>query len=610
MEPAALPPGFPAGLRVLVVDDDGLCLKVVQAMLQKCGYTATGCIDGGSALALLRSRPADFDLVLSDVYMPDMNGFALLEVIGLELDLPIVMMSSNGETSTVLRGVTHGAVDFLIKPVRIEELRNLWQHVVRRRRDLNKDAESEEHSVDDQESGARKRKECSTQGDATTQEQPRGGQAFEEEGSASKKARVVWSVEMHQRFVTAVNQLGVDKAVPKKILEIMSAEGLTRENVASHLQKYRLYLRRVQQAGKHGSSPHPGHTPHASQAGAAGGGGAGAGAQLSSHRSPKGPAECRANSARSSVATPLLLGSVEQLGGGSQGAGAGPSSAGGQGLVAGGPTGVEAAQAGALAPRPSLHTSSSNAVESLAVSGSGGSGNMGDLPGSLQPQGSGVHAVTGAGTAAGPLTSTASVAAVGLLGAMAPSFGGAQAPLPAVAPAAAPAPCLATGGAGSSPGGDARLGQAPPSTPSSQGVRVSAEPLSGGPAGGQGGSMGGSTVGLLGCGVPQPGLLCPGGMYAGGLPPGGQGLPAVMRPGQPGLLGAQDIAQGMAGMQGGMGLAGMGTPGMGLLPGMANGFGPGLGNGLHPCFSTSQGGLAPLLGMGPMNMLPGEPSPA
>ena len=48
----------------------------------------------------------------------------------------IAVMSSNGETNTVLRGVTHGAVDFLIKPVRLEELRNLWQHVVRRRKDL------------------------------------------------------------------------------------------------------------------------------------------------------------------------------------------------------------------------------------------------------------------------------------------------------------------------------------------------------------------------------------------------------------------------------------------------------------------------------------------
>ncbi len=57
-------------------------------------------------------------------------------------------------------------------------------------------------------------------------------QALEEDGNASKKPRVVWSVEMHQRFVAAVNQLGVDKAVPKKILEILGVDGLTRENVA------------------------------------------------------------------------------------------------------------------------------------------------------------------------------------------------------------------------------------------------------------------------------------------------------------------------------------------------------------------------------------------
>jgi hypothetical protein len=44
------------------------------------------------------------------------------------------VMSGNGTTDVVLRGVTHGAVDFLIKPVRLEELRNAWQHVVRRKR--------------------------------------------------------------------------------------------------------------------------------------------------------------------------------------------------------------------------------------------------------------------------------------------------------------------------------------------------------------------------------------------------------------------------------------------------------------------------------------------
>ena len=48
------------------------------------------------------------------------------------------VMSSNGDTPNVLRGVTHGACDYLIKPVRLEELRNLWQHVVRRKRQVGR----------------------------------------------------------------------------------------------------------------------------------------------------------------------------------------------------------------------------------------------------------------------------------------------------------------------------------------------------------------------------------------------------------------------------------------------------------------------------------------
>jgi len=47
----------------------------------------------------------------------------------------------------VLRGVTHGAVDYLIKPVRIEELRNVWQHVARRRIEAEQVCESVEASV-------------------------------------------------------------------------------------------------------------------------------------------------------------------------------------------------------------------------------------------------------------------------------------------------------------------------------------------------------------------------------------------------------------------------------------------------------------------------------
>lgn len=48
--------------------------------------------------------------------------------------------------------------------------------------------------------------------------------------------QVDWTPELHKKFVQAVEQLGVDQAIPSRILELMKVEGLTRHNVASHLQ--------------------------------------------------------------------------------------------------------------------------------------------------------------------------------------------------------------------------------------------------------------------------------------------------------------------------------------------------------------------------------------
>ncbi|CAA7017471.1 unnamed protein product [Microthlaspi erraticum] len=60
-----------------------------------------------------------------------------------------------------------------------------------------------------------------------------------------KKPKVDWTAELHRKFVQAVEQLGIDKAVPSRILEIMNVKSLTRHNVASHLQKYRSHRRHV-----------------------------------------------------------------------------------------------------------------------------------------------------------------------------------------------------------------------------------------------------------------------------------------------------------------------------------------------------------------------------
>ncbi|XP_042440546.1 two-component response regulator-like APRR2 isoform X2 [Zingiber officinale] len=60
-----------------------------------------------------------------------------------------------------------------------------------------------------------------------------------------KKTKVDWTPELHRRFVQAVEQLGVEQAIPSKILQLMKVDGLTRHNVASHLQKYRMQKRHI-----------------------------------------------------------------------------------------------------------------------------------------------------------------------------------------------------------------------------------------------------------------------------------------------------------------------------------------------------------------------------
>ncbi|ESW33140.1 hypothetical protein PHAVU_001G046300 [Phaseolus vulgaris] len=247
---------FPIGMRVLAVDDDSTCLMILETMLRRCQYHVTTTKNAKTALTLLRGNENRFDLVISDVQMPDMDGFKLLELVGLEMDLPVIMMSVNDDPKMVMKGITHGACDYLLKPVRLKEVQNIWQHVVRRRtsdsKERSKSSNQDKANTDSNERGSvatgnsdqnvkssRKRKDES---DYDNDEQENGHD--NEESSCHKKARVVWTVDLHQKFVNAVDQLGFDKAVPKKILDLMNVEKLTRENVASHLQKFRLYLKR------------------------------------------------------------------------------------------------------------------------------------------------------------------------------------------------------------------------------------------------------------------------------------------------------------------------------------------------------------------------------
>ena len=94
--------GIGRGQHVLYVDDDEVMLLMVERLLQRAGYRVTALQDVESAIAALRERPLDFDVVLSDFNMPGMTGLQLARHVGqFRADLPVALIS--GDVSDELR---------------------------------------------------------------------------------------------------------------------------------------------------------------------------------------------------------------------------------------------------------------------------------------------------------------------------------------------------------------------------------------------------------------------------------------------------------------------------------------------------------------------------
>ncbi|RDX94314.1 Two-component response regulator-like PRR95 [Mucuna pruriens] len=122
-------------LRVLLVEADDSTRQIIAALLRKCSYKVAAVPDGLKAWELLKGRPQNVDLILTEVDLPSISGYPLLTLImehEICKNIPVIMMSSQDSISTVYKCMLRGAADYLVKPIRKNELRNLWQHVWRR----------------------------------------------------------------------------------------------------------------------------------------------------------------------------------------------------------------------------------------------------------------------------------------------------------------------------------------------------------------------------------------------------------------------------------------------------------------------------------------------
>ena len=127
------------------------------------------------------------------------------------------MLSANDETETVMKGINHGACDYLVKPVRLEQLRGIWTHVVRNSKtdprnniitgndDADQNLQSLNGDKNEKDGGNRTRKYSKKK-----KKDVDGANEDKENTATQKRQRVQWPSELHHKFVEAVYQIGMD----------------------------------------------------------------------------------------------------------------------------------------------------------------------------------------------------------------------------------------------------------------------------------------------------------------------------------------------------------------------------------------------------------------
>ncbi len=121
----------PASTKILVVDDSSTMRRILKMSLARCGYpNVEEAGDGAEGLAACRAK--QYDLVLTDWNMPNMDGLQLilsLREIPSYASVPIVMVTTEGAKDDVIEALTKGATSYIVKPFTPETLNEKLKEV-------------------------------------------------------------------------------------------------------------------------------------------------------------------------------------------------------------------------------------------------------------------------------------------------------------------------------------------------------------------------------------------------------------------------------------------------------------------------------------------------
>ena len=119
--------------KILIVDDEAPIRALLGEHLQQVGHQVK--LAGNGALALELLAGGEFDLVLTDVRMPGMNGLELLaEIIRTRPGVGVLMLTACEDLTLAVNAMRIGALDYILKPFRLTEITSSVQEALQRRR--------------------------------------------------------------------------------------------------------------------------------------------------------------------------------------------------------------------------------------------------------------------------------------------------------------------------------------------------------------------------------------------------------------------------------------------------------------------------------------------
>ncbi|XP_015166054.1 two-component response regulator ARR14-like [Solanum tuberosum] len=270
------------GLRILLVDHDTTSLSNITTILEEHSFKVTAIEQATIALSILREQIDQFDLVMVDVNMPEMNYLEFIKSAQLIKDKPIILMSPEVTIEMVKEATTQGAcLIFRKSSISSMKLKDVWKHVKNynnKANEISQHYKANQVYVMDNTSCPKKVQDRKGKSIAncseTCQDQVVGSLIEKAEAKRSKRARstneeaqvkssgtleieenhsllskitterpqkkrrhLQWTLDLDKKLDEAVHELG-EKAHPKDVMERMCVPDLTMEQLTCHLKNY------------------------------------------------------------------------------------------------------------------------------------------------------------------------------------------------------------------------------------------------------------------------------------------------------------------------------------------------------------------------------------